>query len=85
MKKVIHFRESDLLDLIKNNEITLPHYAVFNPNDDFIIDTETNTAYAVVVGVLKFNRYIIHIKEVQKKLFMPFVFLFFLGSFPQSI
>lgn len=72
MLKVIHFVESDLLYLIKNNEITLPPNIKFEPKDNFIIDTETNTALAYVVGCLKNNRYILHIKEVQKKLFFFF-------------
>lgn len=85
MLKVIHFVESDLLNLIKNNEITLPPYAKFEPKDKFIIDTETNTGLAEVVGVLHNNRYILRIQEVQKKLFMPFVFCFFFGVFHNAI
>lgn len=85
MKKVIHFRESDLLNLIVKNEVTLPSQIKLEPTENFIIDTETQTASAVCVGCLSFNRYIIHIKETQSKLFMPFLFCVFFGVFHNAI
>lgn len=85
MLKVIHFRESDLLNLISKNEVTLPDNVSFEPNQRFIVDTECQTALAVVVGVLKFNRYVLRIQEVQQKLFMPFVFGLFFGVFHNAI
>lgn len=85
MLKVIHFRESDLLNLISKNEVTLPDNVSFEPNQKFIVDTECQTALAVVVGVLKFNRYVLRLQEVQQKLFMPFFFLLIFGVFHNPI
>lgn len=85
MLKVIHFKESDLLNLISKNEVTLPENVSFEPNQKFIIDTECQSALAVVVGVLKFNRYVLRIQEVQQKLFMPFIFCLFFKVFHNAI
>lgn len=71
MLKVIHIRESHLLNIIKEQKICLPSAKKFEVGEKIILDTEGDTALAEIIGIMNFNA-IIAIREIQSKLFPPF-------------
>lgn len=71
MLKVIHVRETHLLQLLKSRKICLPQNKKFEVGEKFILDTENETALVEILGLNNIEA-LISIKEIQAKLFPPF-------------
>lgn len=71
MLKVIHVRETHLLQLLQTRKICLPKTKKFEVGERFILDTENETALVEILGLNNIEA-LITIKEIQTKLFPPF-------------
>lgn len=70
MLKVLHLQEQRLADLIKHQKINLPQE--LRNSKSFIIDCEGHSALVEVINIDKTGNANVIVREIQRKLFMPF-------------